>query len=110
MSGVIVGILSQIWLRRYHRGWYKKYNYILGGALDGGTEMMVLILAFAVFGAAGIPRPFPSVRSCTFVTHYSFADSFLVSGPEILDMVMSIIATATTPCDIVCSRHNTNWV
>lgn len=58
-STVIVGVLSQVWLRRYHPGWYKKYNYILGGALDGGAQVMIFILSFAVFGASGKERPFP---------------------------------------------------
>ncbi|KAF9269595.1 oligopeptide transporter [Marasmius fiardii PR-910] len=56
---IIVGIVTQVWLRRYHPGWYKKYNYILGGALDGGAQVMMFILAFAVFGASGVERPFP---------------------------------------------------
>lgn len=37
-SIILVGIISQVWLRRYHPRWYKKYNYILGGALDGGAQ------------------------------------------------------------------------
>lgn len=60
-SIILVGILSQVWLRRRHPGWYNKYNYILGGGLDGGTQTIVFILSFAVFGASGIERPFPSV-------------------------------------------------
>ncbi|KAK2461189.1 hypothetical protein APHAL10511_006716 [Amanita phalloides] len=59
-STILVGLASQLWLRRYHPGWYKEYNYILGGALDGGAQVMIFILSFAVFGASGIPRPFPS--------------------------------------------------
>lgn len=59
-STILVGIISQVWLRLYHPGWFKKYNYILGGALDGGAQMMIFILSFAVFGASGTPRPFPS--------------------------------------------------
>ncbi|TCD71832.1 hypothetical protein EIP91_003175 [Steccherinum ochraceum] len=58
-SGVAVGLVSQLWLRRYHPGWYRKYNYILGGALDGGAQIMIFILSFAVFGAAGKSNPFP---------------------------------------------------
>jgi hypothetical protein len=54
--------MSQVWLRKYHRKWYKSYNYILGGALDGGAQLMIFILSFAVFGAAGVQRPFPHVR------------------------------------------------
>ena len=57
--GILVGIASQVWLRRYHPGWYKKYNYILGGALDGGAQVMIFLLSFAVYGASGVPRPFP---------------------------------------------------
>jgi hypothetical protein len=60
-SSILVGVASQLWLRRYHPGWYRKYNYILGGALDGGAQIMIFILSFAVFGASGASRPFPSV-------------------------------------------------
>ncbi|KAI0923949.1 hypothetical protein AcV5_009341 [Taiwanofungus camphoratus] len=59
-SSIIVGLVSQLWLRRYHPAFYKKYNLILGGALDGGAQVMIFILSFAVFGASGTPRPFPS--------------------------------------------------
>ncbi|KAF8656479.1 hypothetical protein AX16_002530 [Volvariella volvacea WC 439] len=59
-SGIVVGLVSQLWLRRRHPGWYKKYNYILGGALDGGAQVMIFILSFAVFGASGVERPFPT--------------------------------------------------
>lgn len=57
---IIVGVASQFWLRRYHPRWFRKYIYILGGALDGGTQIMVFILSFAVFGASGTPKPFPT--------------------------------------------------
>ncbi|KXN87768.1 Oligopeptide transporter 6 [Leucoagaricus sp. SymC.cos] len=59
-SSILVGLMSQLWLRKYHPGWYKKYNYILGGALDGGAQVMIFVLSFAVFGASGIERPFPT--------------------------------------------------
>ncbi|KAL4067063.1 OPT oligopeptide transporter protein-domain-containing protein [Scleroderma yunnanense] len=59
-SCILVGIISQFWLRSYNPSWFRKYNYILGGALDGGAQVMVFILSFAVFGASGTPRPFPS--------------------------------------------------
>ncbi|KAI6040850.1 OPT oligopeptide transporter protein-domain-containing protein, partial [Pisolithus marmoratus] len=57
-STILVGFISQFWLRKYHPGWFRKYNYILGGALDGGAQVMIFILSFAVFGASGVPRPF----------------------------------------------------
>jgi len=59
-SSIIVGLISQFWLRKYHPGWYRKYNYILGGALDGGAQVMIFILSFAVFGASGVQRRFPT--------------------------------------------------
>jgi hypothetical protein len=35
----------------------------LGGALDGGAQVMIFILSFAVFGGAtGVSRPFPAVK------------------------------------------------
>ncbi|KIJ14656.1 hypothetical protein PAXINDRAFT_78785, partial [Paxillus involutus ATCC 200175] len=58
-SCIIVGVVSQFWLRKYHPGWFRKYNYILGGALDGGAQVMIFILSFAVFGASGKSKPFP---------------------------------------------------
>ncbi|EPT02055.1 hypothetical protein FOMPIDRAFT_1119079 [Fomitopsis schrenkii] len=57
---IITGLVSQLWLRRYQPGWYRKYNYVLGGALDGGAQVMIFILSFAVFGASGKPNPFPA--------------------------------------------------
>lgn len=30
------------------------------GALDGGAQVMIFILSFAVFGASGTPKPFPA--------------------------------------------------
>ncbi|KAF8348553.1 OPT oligopeptide transporter protein-domain-containing protein [Amanita rubescens] len=59
-STILVGLASQLWLRRYHPKWYRDYNYILGGGLDGGAQVMIFILSFAVFGASGTPRPFPA--------------------------------------------------
>jgi hypothetical protein len=60
MSSILVCVTSQVWLRRYHPGWYKKYNYIFGGALDGGAQVMIFILSFAAFGASGKLRPLPA--------------------------------------------------
>ncbi|KZO97758.1 OPT superfamily oligopeptide transporter [Calocera viscosa TUFC12733] len=54
-----VAFLSQWYLRRKHPEWFRKYNYILAAALDGGTQVMVFILSFAVQGASGASNPFP---------------------------------------------------
>jgi len=59
-SSIVVGIVSQLWLRKNHPTWFNKFNYILGGALDGGSQVMIFILSFAVFGASGVGHPFPS--------------------------------------------------
>jgi hypothetical protein len=39
---------------------FNKYNYLIGAALDGGSQFMTFILAFAVFGAGGTPHLFPT--------------------------------------------------
>ena len=38
-----------------------EFCQLLGGALDGGAQVLIFILTFAVFGASGISRPFPKV-------------------------------------------------
>ncbi|KAF8271942.1 OPT oligopeptide transporter protein-domain-containing protein [Lactarius quietus] len=55
----VVAVFSQWYLRTRHPKWFAKYNYILGAALDGGTQVMVFILSFAVQGAAGTSHLFP---------------------------------------------------
>jgi hypothetical protein len=54
-----IGWFSQGYLRRYRPNWFIKYNYILSAAMDGGTQVMVFILSFAVLGAGGPQRKFP---------------------------------------------------
>ncbi|GLB40284.1 putative oligopeptide transporter [Lyophyllum shimeji] len=44
---------SQWWLRTRYPKWFAKYDYIVAAALDGGTQVMVFILSFAVHGASG---------------------------------------------------------
>lgn len=67
LTTIFAGLVSQVWLRRYHPAWFRKYIYILGGAIDGGTQIMVFILSFAVFGASGVSRPFPNVSESGFI-------------------------------------------
>ncbi|KAK7016289.1 OPT superfamily oligopeptide transporter [Favolaschia claudopus] len=54
-----IAYLSQWWLRTRYPRWFTKYNYIIAAALDGGTQVMVFILSFAVQGAAGTSHLFP---------------------------------------------------
>lgn len=55
----LLGFASQFWVRRYHPVKFNKYNYVVSAALDGGTQICIFILAFAVQGAAGVSYPFP---------------------------------------------------
>jgi hypothetical protein len=48
-----IGAFSQFYLRRYRPNWFIKYNYILSAAMDGGTQVLVFLLSFAVQGGAG---------------------------------------------------------
>lgn len=74
----MIGFVSQWWLRTHRPGWFKKYNYLLSAALDGGSQVIIFILvrtsfchttyphsygysrqSFAVFGASGKAVDFP---------------------------------------------------
>ncbi|KAL1711071.1 OPT oligopeptide transporter protein-domain-containing protein [Schizophyllum commune] len=52
-------LVSQYWLRKYHPRWFRKYNFLMSAALDGGTEVMVFVWSFAVGGASGKAIDFP---------------------------------------------------
>ncbi|GAA5838052.1 hypothetical protein JCM11251_006835 [Rhodosporidiobolus azoricus] len=50
---MLLAITSQFYLRKYRATWFRKYNYLMSAALDGGTQFMVFIATFALFGASG---------------------------------------------------------
>ncbi|KAI8450585.1 OPT oligopeptide transporter protein-domain-containing protein [Phakopsora pachyrhizi] len=54
-----LGFLSQFWARKYHHEWFQKYNYILSAALDGGTQILVLLLSLTFQGCLGFKVDFP---------------------------------------------------
>ncbi|KAJ7116417.1 OPT oligopeptide transporter [Mycena epipterygia] len=58
-SCMIIGVYSQWWLRTRRPKWFAKYNYIMSAALDGGSQVILFILSFAVFGASGNAVSFP---------------------------------------------------
>ncbi|EJU00895.1 oligopeptide transporter [Dacryopinax primogenitus] len=60
LSYFALAFWSQWYLRRKYPVWFRKYNYILAAALDGGTQVMVFILSFAVQGASGDAHLFPA--------------------------------------------------
>ncbi|KAI0926086.1 hypothetical protein AcW1_008352 [Taiwanofungus camphoratus] len=54
-----IGIFSQWWVRTRFPRWFAKYNYIIAAGLDSGTQVIIFILNFALFGAAGNAHAFP---------------------------------------------------
>ena len=60
LSTILIGFISQAWVRRRYPLLFRKYNYILGAGLDGGSLLVLFVLSFAVFGAAGKQHPFPT--------------------------------------------------
>lgn len=59
-SYYILGAFGQFYLRRYHPQLFVKWNYLMSAALDGGTQIMVFLATFAVFGGSGKSVPFPA--------------------------------------------------
>ncbi|KAH9444306.1 hypothetical protein Pst134EA_032360 [Puccinia striiformis f. sp. tritici] len=57
---IFIGLMSQFWARKYRTQWFRKYNYILSAALDGGTELMVFFLAIVFQGGDGHNINFPT--------------------------------------------------
>ncbi|KAL0579510.1 hypothetical protein V5O48_002503 [Marasmius crinis-equi] len=56
----LLAIFSQYYLRVYRPGWFRKYNFLMSAALDGGTQVMVFVFTFAVGGGSGKVTPFPN--------------------------------------------------
>ncbi|KAF7421318.1 hypothetical protein PC9H_011840 [Pleurotus ostreatus] len=54
-----LAVFSQYYLRRYRPGWFRKYNFLMSAALDGGTQVMVFVYTFAVGGGSGSVVDFP---------------------------------------------------
>jgi hypothetical protein len=48
-----LAVFSQYYLRRYSPRWFRKYNFLLSAALDGGTQVMVFVYTFSVGGGSG---------------------------------------------------------
>ncbi|KAJ6456278.1 peptide transporter MTD1 [Mycena vitilis] len=66
----LLAVFSQFYLRRYRPRWFRKYNFLLSAALDGGTQVMVFVFTFAVGGGSGTVVNMPNwalVRHTTTV-------------------------------------------
>ncbi|KAI0341506.1 OPT oligopeptide transporter [Trametopsis cervina] len=59
-SCVVIGFAAQWWARSRRPKWFKKYNYLTSAALDGGSQVILFILSFAVFGASNKAVDFPN--------------------------------------------------
>ena len=59
MNFFLIGLISQWYFRKHHPNIFVKYNYLVSAALDGGTAVVVFIMSFAIFGAAGTAHNFP---------------------------------------------------
>ncbi|KAJ5504754.1 Oligopeptide transporter OPT superfamily [Penicillium fimorum] len=57
---ILAGFYVQFYLRNYRPRIFKDYSYLIAGAFDGASLTVLFILSFAVFGAGGVSRPFPS--------------------------------------------------
>ncbi|KAJ6571252.1 peptide transporter MTD1 [Mycena capillaripes] len=56
----LLAVFSQFYLRRYRPRWFRKYNFLLSAALDGGTQVMVFVFTFAVGGGSGKVSSMPN--------------------------------------------------
>ncbi|KAF8801788.1 peptide transporter MTD1 [Phlegmacium glaucopus] len=56
----LMAIFSQYYLRKKRPGWFRKYNFLLSAALDGGTQVMVFVFTFAVGGGSGKVTSMPN--------------------------------------------------
>lgn len=59
-STIFIGVFVQYYLRNYHPRIFQEYSYIVAAGMDGGVLLVIFILSFAVFGAAGTAHPFPT--------------------------------------------------
>ncbi|KAI0730217.1 OPT oligopeptide transporter [Fomitopsis betulina] len=57
---IVIGLTSHFYIRRYRAGWFRKYNYLLGAAIDGGSQIFVFIFSFTIGGAGGVQVDFPN--------------------------------------------------
>eukprot|EP00250_Pteridium_aquilinum_P006509 c16413_g1_i1 orf=389-1702(-) len=47
-SWVVVGTIFNYFVFKYHKNWWKKYNYVLSAALDAGLAFMAVALYFSL--------------------------------------------------------------
>ncbi|KAJ8762461.1 hypothetical protein K2173_007900 [Erythroxylum novogranatense] len=45
---IVVGVIFNYFVFRYHKGWWQRYNYVLSAALDAGLAFMGVLLFFSL--------------------------------------------------------------
>lgn len=60
LSQLLAGFFVQFYLRNYRPSIFKNWSYLITGAMDGAALFALFILSFAVFGAGGPSKPFPT--------------------------------------------------
>ncbi|KAF9971262.1 hypothetical protein BGZ73_005825 [Actinomortierella ambigua] len=43
-----VGFIFQYWIRKYHRAWHQRFNYLTSAALDSGVALSALVIFFSL--------------------------------------------------------------
>ncbi|KAG0647436.1 Oligopeptide transporter 6 [Hyphodiscus hymeniophilus] len=71
-SQVAAGFFQQFYLRNYKPRIFRDYAYLVTGAWDGASLSVLFILSFAVFGAGGPSKPFPSWWGNNVAGNYDF--------------------------------------
>lgn len=57
----IIILVTQGYIKRRHRAWFAKHNYLISAALDSGTSLMVFFVSLVLYGgASGVPYMFPT--------------------------------------------------
>lgn len=86
--------------RRYHATWFRKYNFLLSAALDGGTQIMIFVYTFAVGGGSGKTTPFPTwalVRSLSIVSLQVLMDATEPDGQPGLLQAADVVTDVWRP-------------
>jgi hypothetical protein len=60
LSYYAIGIFGQFYLRKYRPKYFVKWNYLVSAAMDGGTQVLLFLLTFALAGGSGKSHPFPA--------------------------------------------------
>lgn len=48
-SWAIVGLVFGVFVRRTHKSWWQRYNFVLGSALDSSVSLAGMVIFFAVY-------------------------------------------------------------